>query len=183
MKNYLRTHPALSLCGLCCALCPIHQMQNGCPGCGGGAGHQSCSIIRCSLEHGRPEFCSQCAEFPCQRLTEAVQYDSFLPHSNLLANLQRVRESGPEDLLEELSMREGLLLWLLQNCNDGRQKTLFCTAANLLPLDVLESAVQQIRQQIEQEPDPKKKASLARAALQAAASGCGISLKLHKKKP
>ena len=77
MKNYLRTHPALSLCGLCCALCPIHQMQNGCPGCGGGAGHQSCSIIRCSLEHGRPEFCSQCAEFPCQRLTEAVQYDSF----------------------------------------------------------------------------------------------------------
>ena len=80
-------------------------------------------------------------------------------------------------------MREGLLLWLLQNCNDGRQKTLFCTAANLLPLDVLESAVQQIRQQIEQEPDPKKKASLARAALQAAASGCGISLKLYKKKP
>ena len=167
MKNYLRAHPALSLCGLCCALCPIHQMQNGCPGCGGGAGHQSCSIIRCSLEHGRPEFCSQCAEFPCQRLAEAVQYDSFLPHSNLLANLQQVR----------------VLLWLLQNCNDGRQKTLFCTAANLLPLDVLESAVQQIRQQIEQEPDPKKKASLARAALQAAASGCGISLKLHKKKP
>lgn len=107
MKNYLRTHPALSLCGLCCALCPIHQMQNGCPGCGGGAGHQSCSIIQCSLEHGRPGFCSQCAEFPCQRLTEAVQYDSFLPHSNLLANLQRVRESGPEDLLEELSTREG----------------------------------------------------------------------------
>ena len=33
MKNYLRAHPALSLCGLCCALCPIHQMQNGCPGC------------------------------------------------------------------------------------------------------------------------------------------------------
>lgn len=183
MKDYLRAHPALSLCGLCCALCPIHQMQNGCPGCGGGAGHQPCSIIRCSLEHGRPEFCAQCAEFPCQRLAEAVQYDSFLPHSNLLANLQQVRESGPEGLLEELSMREGLLLWLLQNCNDGRQKTLFCTAANLLPLDVLESAVQQIRQQIEQEPDPKKKASLARAALQSAASGCGISLKLHKKKP
>ena len=112
-----------------------------------------------------------------------MQYDSFLPHSNLLANLQQVRNSGPEGLLEELSTREGLLLWLLQNCNDGRQKTLFCTAANLLPLDVLESAVQQIRQQIEQEPDPKKKASLARAALQAAASGCGISLKLHKKKP
>ena len=156
MKDYLRAHPALSLCGLCCALCPIHQMQNGCPGCGGGAGHQSCSIIRCSLEHGRPEFCSQCAEFPCQRLAEAVQYDSFLPHSNLLANLHRVRNSGPEDLLEELSTREGLLLWLLQNCNDGRQKTLFRTAANLLPLDVLESAVQQIRQQIEQEPDLKK---------------------------
>ena len=94
-----------------------------------------------------------------------------------------MRESGPEDLLEELSTREGLLLWLLQNCNDGRQKKLFCTAANLLPLDILESAVQQIRQQIEQEPDLKKKAALSRSALQAVASGCGISLKLHKKKP
>ena len=52
MKNYLRTHPALSLCGLCCALCPIHQMQNGCPGCGGGAGNQSCTIAKCSLAHG-----------------------------------------------------------------------------------------------------------------------------------
>ena len=27
MKDSLRTYPALSLCGLCCALCPIHQMQ------------------------------------------------------------------------------------------------------------------------------------------------------------
>ena len=45
MKNYLRTLPAPRLCELCCALWPIHQLQNGCPGCGGGAGNQSCSII------------------------------------------------------------------------------------------------------------------------------------------
>ena len=106
MKDFLRQEPLFSLCGLNCGLCTMH-LGGHCPGCGGGAGHQSCSIIRCSLEHGRPEFCSQCAEFPCQRLAEAVQYDSFLPHSNLLANLQRVRNSGPEGLLEELSTREG----------------------------------------------------------------------------
>ena len=59
MKHYRRADPSFSLCGLHCGLCPIHHMERGCPGCGGGAGHQSCGIIRCSLEHGAPEYCFQ----------------------------------------------------------------------------------------------------------------------------
>ena len=51
MRNYRRSDPAFSLCGLCCALCPMHRMERGCPGCGGGAGHQSCAVIRCALAH------------------------------------------------------------------------------------------------------------------------------------
>ena len=39
MRDYRRSDPAFSLCGLCCALCPMHRMEKGCPGCGGGEGH------------------------------------------------------------------------------------------------------------------------------------------------
>ena len=35
MKNDQRPYPLFSLCGLNCALCPIHLNQY-CPGCGGG---------------------------------------------------------------------------------------------------------------------------------------------------
>lgn len=91
MKHYRRADPSFSLCGLHCGLCPIHHMERGCPGCGGGAGHQSCGIIRCSLEHGAPEYCFQCAVFPCERLRNAAEFDSFVPHRNSIADLERAR--------------------------------------------------------------------------------------------
>lgn len=50
MKGFKRNNQLLSLCGLNCGLCPMH-IDGYCPGCGGGAGNQSCRIARCSLEH------------------------------------------------------------------------------------------------------------------------------------
>lgn len=49
MKNFKRNYPLFSLCGLNCGLCPMH-LNNYCPGCGGGAGNQPCTIARCSLQ-------------------------------------------------------------------------------------------------------------------------------------
>lgn len=49
MKGFKRNNQLLSLCGLNCGLCPMH-IDGYCPGCGGGAGNQSCRIARCSLE-------------------------------------------------------------------------------------------------------------------------------------
>ena len=63
MKNYQREYPLFSLCGLNCALCPMH-LNKYCPGCGGGEGNQSCAIFRCGWEHGCPEYCFQCGEYP-----------------------------------------------------------------------------------------------------------------------
>ena len=51
MKDFLRQEPLFSLCGLNCGLCTMH-LGGHCPGCGGGAGNQSCSLARCSLQHG-----------------------------------------------------------------------------------------------------------------------------------
>ena len=133
MKDYRRQNPAFSLCGLCCALCPMY-LGGYCPGCGGGEGHQPCAVIRCSREHGEMEYCFSCAEFPCERLREAARFDSFLPHRHMLQNLGRARDTGVPAFQAELAKREKILHTLLANYNDGRKKTFFCAAAALLPL-------------------------------------------------
>lgn len=43
------------------------KLDNYCPGCGGGAGNQGCSIAKCSLQHDGVEYCYQCSEYPCEK--------------------------------------------------------------------------------------------------------------------
>ena len=64
MKDFTRVETRFSLCGLNCALCSMWQ-GGYCPGCGGGAGNQSCAIARCSIQHGGISFCWECPEYPC----------------------------------------------------------------------------------------------------------------------
>lgn len=79
MKGFERTALLFSLCGLNCGLCPMH-LGGYCPGCGGGEGNQSCKIARCSLDHGEPEYCSQCRDFPCEKYENIDLFDSFITH-------------------------------------------------------------------------------------------------------
>ena len=51
MKGFARAETRFSLCGLNCALCSM-QLGGYCPGCGGGAGNQSCAYIE---QHLREE--------------------------------------------------------------------------------------------------------------------------------
>ena len=48
MKGFTRMETRFSLCGLNCDLCSMH-LGGYCPGCGGGAGNQSCTMAKCSL--------------------------------------------------------------------------------------------------------------------------------------
>lgn len=61
MKGFTRAETRFSLCGLNCALCSM-KLGGYCPGCGGGAGNQSCALARCSLEHDGIQFCWECSE-------------------------------------------------------------------------------------------------------------------------
>ena len=79
MKGFTRAETRFSLCGLNCALCSMH-LGGYCPGCGGGAGNQSCAIAKCSLEHGGVQFCWECPEYPCSRYEGFDDGDSFVPH-------------------------------------------------------------------------------------------------------
>lgn len=81
MKGFSREETRFSLCGLNCLLCSMH-LGGYCPGCGGGAGNQSCALARCSLEHGGIRFCWECPEHPCFRYEEFDDGDSFAPHRN-----------------------------------------------------------------------------------------------------
>ena len=77
MKNFERSNPCLSLCGLNCLLCPM-QLSGHCGGCGFGS--QSCPIARCSLEQGKIEYCYECEKYPCDRYLHIDEYDSFITH-------------------------------------------------------------------------------------------------------
>lgn len=136
MKGFTRREPLFSLCGLKCGLCRMH-LGGYCPGCGGGEGNQSCAIARCSLEHGGPEFCWDCPEYPCARYEGFDECDSFVPHSARARNAAEARSLGIEAymarmresaallaarLLTEAAQARGLSLKLVKNHRERKEE-------------------------------------------------------------
>ena len=181
MKGFTRTETRFSLCGLNCALCSMH-LGGYCPGCGGGAGNQSCAIARCSLEHGGLSFCWQCPEYPCPRYEGFDDGDSFVPHRSRQQDIARARELGLEAYLAQLEEKREILEELLAHYNDGRRKTLFHTAVYLLPLEELRNVMAALSSRPELGGQTAKERALSAAALlQEAADRRGVHLKLNKK--
>ena len=181
MKGFTREETRLSLCGLSCCLCAMH-LGGYCPGCGGGAGNQSCAIARCSLEHGGVQFCWTCPEYPCSRYDGFDNGDSFVPHRNRRQDIALASEIGLDAYLAQLEEKRAILDALLAYYNDGRRKTLFHTAAYLLPLEDLQSVMAVLASRPEWIDQPIKERALAAAELlQQAADRRDISLKLNKK--
>lgn len=181
MKGFTRTETGFSLCGLNCALCSMHLGEY-CPGCGGGAGNQSCAMARCSLEHGGVPFCWECPEYPCHRYEGFDDGDSFVPHRNRQQNINQAQELGLEAYLAQLEEKRAILEELLAHYNDGRRKTLFNTAVYLLSLEELRSAMAALNSRPELAGQTVKERALAAVELlQNAADRRGISLKLNKK--
>lgn len=181
MKGFTRTETHFSLCGLNCALCSMH-LGGYCPGCGGGAGNQSCAIAKCSLAHGGIQFCWECPEYPCPRYEGFDDGDSFVSHRNRQQDIALVREVGLEAYLIRLKEKRAILDELLAHYNDGRRKTLFSTAVYLLPLEDLRSVMASLDNSPEQSEQVVKERALAAVKLlQEAADRRGISLKLNKK--
>ncbi|WP_130861474.1 DUF3795 domain-containing protein [Bacilliculturomica massiliensis] len=179
MKDFSRKDLNFSLCGLNCALCPM-KLGGYCPGCGGGEGNQSCSIARCSMKRAGIAYCFQCGEHPCEKYVGIDQFDSFLPH-NQLKNFARAEKIGLEGYLAELEEKSVILRHLLERCNDGRRKSFYCTAVNLLEIQELRAAVERMESLAPEGTTVKEMAAAAVQALQDAAAVRGIELKLKKK--
>lgn len=182
MKDFNRSYTLFSLCGLNCGLCPMH-LDNYCPGCGGGPGNQSCKIAKCSLDHGKIQFCYLCDLYPCEKYKDIDKFDSFITHRNQLKDLDKIKKIGIDAYNIELAEKIEILKYLLSSYNDGRRKSFFCLAVNLLELEDLKTVVKQIQAETKGENlTIKDKAILAVKTFQAMAEKKNILLKLNKKK-
>ena len=180
MKNFQRNNLLFSLCGLNCGLCPMNLNQY-CPGCGGGEGNQSCSIAKCSLQHGNVEYCFQCENYPCEKYDNIDEFDSFITHRHQKQDMKKFKELGAELYSAEQQRRKVLLNHLLNTYNDGRKKTLLFVAVNLLELDDLENTISELDENTSN-LTLKEKSAYAASLLQEAAKKENIILKLHKQK-
>jgi len=177
MKYKIREKPIFSACGLNCGLCPRYYTDGSsrCPGCGGEGFSEvycGCSILPCCERKGI-EFCFECDEFPCKKYDKADEYDSFITHKNQLKDLKKAKQIGIEAYITELNEKIGILEKLLQNHNDGRRKSFYCIAVNLLDLHDVKAVMEQI------EPEMPVKAVIS--LFEETAQQRRISLKLRKK--
>lgn len=180
MKDFKRENLLFSLCGLNCSLCRMNLNQY-CPGCGGGEGNQSCSIAKCSLQHGNVEYCFQCENYPCEKCDNIDEFDSFITHQHQKQNIEKFKRLGISLYSAEQQRKKVLLSHLLNTYNDGRKKTLFCVAVNLLELDDLENIINALDENT-LNLSLKEKASYATNLFQETAAAKNITLKLRKKK-
>lgn len=181
MKDFIRTNLSFSLCGLNCGLCPM-RLGGHCPGCGGGAGNQSCAFAKCSLQHDKVEYCFLCPEYPCPMYEGIEEYDSFITHQQQLKDIARAKEIGLDAYNNVQVKKAEILQTLLSDYNDGRRKTFYCVAINLLPLQDIESVMKQVAENGSfSNFTIKEKAEKVVALFQNLAIQHGLVLKLRKK--
>lgn len=179
MREFKRHDPLFSLCGLNCGLCSM-KLGGHCPGCG--MGNRSCKLARCSLSHGEVEYCFQCGDYLCEEYEQIDDYDSFISHRNQKADLEKAKRIGMEAYNREQEEKGKILHMLLKNYNDGRRKTFYCIAVNLLELDDIYGILEQIRKSTALNTmEMKEKCAYVVKLFQSVAEQRNISLKLRKK--
>ena len=135
------------------------------------------------MEHGGVEYCFQCSDYPCTKYDHIDYFDSFITHRNRKSDMEKAQEIEIETYNAEQLEKTKILDMLLSDFNDGRKKTLFCTAVNLLDLQELREILRQIESRADLDTlTLKEKSTFAAELLKAAAAKNNIELKLRKKK-
>ena len=184
MESQNRSYPLFSACGLNCGLCPRFHTDGSsrCPGCAGegfSEVHPACGILSCCRRKGI-EYCFQCEDFPCPKYNSVDSSDSFITHRNQILDLEKAKHIGMEAYEAQLDEKTGILERLLESYNDGRRKSYFCLAINLLELHDINVVMEQIDKEVEPESTMKVKAAVAVRLFDEMAAQKGVSLKLRK---
>lgn len=180
MKNFTRKNQLFSLCGLNCGLCPMYLGKH-CGGCGNG--NQSCKIARCSLDHGKIEYCYECENYICERYNGIDEFDSFITHKNQIADLEKAKIMGIKQYNNEQLEKIEILNTLLNQYNDGRKKTFYCVAVNILDLSELRELMSQISQEKTFETlNEIEKCNYVYELFQSMSKELNIDFKLRRKK-
>ena len=177
--EFVRADRCLSLCGLNCALCTM-KLGGYCGGCGNGS--RACAISRCSLEHGAPEYCCDCDAYPCEKYEGVDEYDSFITHRRQKSELERIRRIGPGDYAQEQREKVSILSRLLSDFNDGRRKSFYCLAVNLLDLPELRQSMERIEGENLLSLPIKERSAKVAGLLNELADSKGVELKLRRRK-
>jgi hypothetical protein len=128
------------------------------------------------------EYCYLCDEYPCEKYDGIDAFDSFITHRNQLKDVKKAREIGMDAYQAELAEKMEILKYLLANYNDGRRKSFFCLAVNLLELPDLKLVIDQIASETgSDELTLKDKAKLAASLFNTLAEKRNIVLKLNRK--
>ncbi|MGD9663260.1 MAG: DUF3795 domain-containing protein [Porticoccaceae bacterium] len=186
MGDWQRSYPRFSQCGLNCGLCPRYHTDGAsrCPGCGGAdffSKRPACGVISCARKKGVAEYCYLCEEYPCKKYNGVALHDSFITHQNMMTDFEKAKAVGMEAYQAELDEKVAALEDLLAHYNDGRRKSFFCTAVNLLALQDVRAVMAQL-EQTALAGDTKARAACAVQLFEGMAAQRGITLKLNKKK-
>lgn len=185
MNEYKRKFPLFSLCGLNCGLCPRYNVSTSsqCPGCGGEdfhLKHPTCSVITCNKKHDNVEFCFQCSCYPCEKYANPSAKDSFITYMNVINDFQKAKDKGIDFYKSELKEKMEILLYLLNQYNDGRKKSYYCNAVNLLDIEDLQDIMEYIKLTVSiQEIGKKEKIKVIIDALEEKALKNNIQLSLR----
>ncbi len=186
----MKQYPIVGACGLDCGLCPRYHTAGSskCPGCAGPdfeQKHPACGFVTCCVKQKHLETCAQCPDrASCERVSRvmevAKQGDSFISYRPLPANYAFIQRYGIEEFARQEMAKIELLSHLLKHYDEGRSKTFYCIASQLIPLDSLKVAVAEAEAQIRESANIKEKSRLVRGAISHQADTLGIDLRLRK---
>jgi hypothetical protein len=142
--------------------------------------HPACGVLSCCQRKGL-EYCFLCEEYPCDKYDGADLLDSFITHKNQFLDMEKAKLAGVESYKAELDSKIAILEDLLQKYDDGRRKSFYCLAVNLLDLHDVKAVMEQIASESDSEGHLKDKAVTAVRLFEAMATHRNVSLKLRKK--
>lgn len=180
METYQQDPVLFSLCGLNCGLCAM-QIGGYCPGCKGGTGSPLCAVKKCAHSHGQIPYCFQCTEYPCERFLSEPAYDLIITLQHQRQDLDKARRIGIPAYLEEQKERAAFLHLLLDQFQDGRRKTFFCVAVNLMEIEDLRDIQAQLMLLCPPDMPVQEKSAIAVRLLSKKGNERGLLLKLRRK--
>ena len=134
-------------CGLYCGLCSKYQSEarTRCVGCKLGEQHSWCSIWNCCVRKRGFETCAECDEvFSCEMFSRR-RVAEWIPAAG---NLKQIKEIGLDKWLGEQRERQALLEGLLQDYNDGRSMSFYCTSCARVPVELIRMAVERANKEL-----------------------------------
>ena len=174
-------------CGIFCGLCTKYQSKapSRCLGCRIGEQHSWCSIYRCCVTKRGFTSCIECEEYPCERYARRSWGTDQMSRA-AQDSLNAIKKTGMEAWLKEQRERQLAVEELLNNYNDGRSMSFYCLTCTLMPVDLINQAIGEIKQRLAADnqidtSDIKARAKALRAIIQSIASKSGIDLKPKSK--